>query len=204
MPSDFVVGLLEDRSRVDRQPEGALAQRAPRLAVVAMLLVLASLALPLTSGFAAEFMVLLGAFTEGLSAWRAGDGVLRLALAVAATFAVVLGAAYMLRLARALVFGTGIETRALMIDLRPREALALAPLLALVLAAGIVPAVLMSKVQPAAAALASYGHDWKLGRAASAAVPTRPAAAQPTGGAPHPLPPVTAPAMPGPRGFHAK
>lgn len=201
----LLLGLLDDRSRVDRQPEGALAQRAPRLAVVAMLLVLASLALPLTSGFAAEFMVLLGAFTEGLSAWRAGDGVLRLALAVAATFAVVLGAAYMLRLARALVFGTGIETRALMIDLRPREALALAPLLVLVLAAGIAPAMLMSKVQPAAAALASYGHDWKLGRATWAAVPTPSAAArQAAGGAPHPLPPVTTPAMPGPRGFHAK
>jgi len=84
-------------------------------------------------------------------------------------------------------------------------ALALAPLLALVLTAGIAPAMLMSKVQPAAAALDAFGHDWKLGRAASAGAPTQAIVARPaTGGAPHPLLPVATPAMPGPRGFHAK
>jgi NADH-quinone oxidoreductase subunit M len=43
--------------------------------VVLMLFVLASLALPLSSGFTAEFMILLGAFTQGMALAGAQAGV---------------------------------------------------------------------------------------------------------------------------------
>jgi NADH-quinone oxidoreductase subunit M len=150
----LLLGLLEQRAGAGYLQMSALASRAPRLAVLTMLFVLTSLALPLTSGFTAEFLILLGAFTEGLAAWQADAGALRLTAALLAATAVVLGAGYMLRFARMLVFGTPGGAR--LPDLNPREAVAFAPLLLLVLWIGIWPAPLMTKVQNAVSHLASF------------------------------------------------
>lgn len=150
----LLLGLLEERVGAEHLQRSALASRAPRLAVLAMLLVLTSLALPLTSGFTAEFLILLGAFTEGLLAWQGGAGVLQLVAALVAATAVVLGAAYMLRFARLLVFGTPGAGR--LPDLTGREAAAFAPLLLLILWIGIWPAPLMTKVQSAVSHLAGF------------------------------------------------
>lgn len=149
----LLLGLLEQRADAG----GALALRAPRLAVATMLLVLASLALPLTSGFTAEFFILLGAFSEGWAAWQAQAGVLRLAAALLATTAVVLGATYMLRLARTLLYDappSGAGAR--LADLGGREALAIAPLLAVVLALGVWPAPWIAKTAQVTAQLSSF------------------------------------------------
>jgi NADH-quinone oxidoreductase subunit M len=108
-----------------------------------MLFVLASLALPLTSGFAAEFLVLLGAFSAGLARWQAGFGVGTLVAALAAATGVVLGATYMLRFARSLVFDDSSLPGRLETDLTGRELAALAPLLLLVLWIGVRPATWM-------------------------------------------------------------
>jgi len=144
----LVLGLVEQRSGA---PVEGLARRAPRLAVVTMLFVLGSLALPLTSGFAAEFLVLLGAFTRGWAAWP-GNG-LPLAAALVAALGVVLGASYMLRFARALLFGR--TDGAPLPDLNRREAVALLPLLAVVLAVGLWPAPWMARAEAAVASLAA-------------------------------------------------
>jgi NADH-quinone oxidoreductase subunit M len=150
----LLLGMLEQRAGAGYLKLSALASRAPRLAVLTMLFVLTSLALPLTSGFTAEFLILLGAFTEGLAAWQADAGVLRLAAALLAAAAVVLGAGYMLRFARMLVFGAPGGAR--LPDLNAREAAAFAPLLLLILWIGVWPAPLMTKVQNAVSHLASF------------------------------------------------
>jgi NADH-quinone oxidoreductase subunit M len=151
----LLLGLLEQRCGRDGAQTHALASAAPRFAVLLMLFVLASLALPLSSGFTAEFLVLLGAFTQGLAAWRADAGAGLLVLAVLACGGVVLGATYMLRFARAALFGgtpsAGPDAR--LRDLGARETLALLPLLAVVLWVGVAPAAWMAKVEPAVAAL---------------------------------------------------
>ena len=100
----LLLGMLEQRCGPAYRQAAALAAAAPRLAVLVMLFVLTSVALPLTSGFAAEFMILLGAFTQGLAAWRADAGAVLLIAAVLASSGMVLGAAYMLRFARAILF----------------------------------------------------------------------------------------------------
>nr|MCU0259111.1 NADH-quinone oxidoreductase subunit M [Solirubrobacteraceae bacterium] len=152
----LVLGLLEQRRGAAYAQLDALAARAPRLAVLTMLFVLASLALPLTSSFTAELLVLLGAFGQGLGAWQAGAGAGLLVAALLAALGVVLGASYMLRFARRLVFA---ETPARLAgdplaDLRARELLALAPLVLLVLALGIRPGPFMAKTEPTVSALA--------------------------------------------------
>jgi NADH-quinone oxidoreductase subunit M len=162
----LLLGLLEQRAGTAATPGGpaladsepALASRAPRLAVVVMLFVLASLALPLTSGFTAEFLVLMGAFTQGLAAYNTGGGAGLLVAALLAATSVVLGATYMLRLARRLLFDGSEPAKAnpavpALRDLRLREGLALAPLLALILAVGVWPAPMMAKVESAVSGL---------------------------------------------------
>ena len=155
----LLLGLLEQRCGPAWLQLDDLATRTPRLAVVMMLFVLASLALPLTSGFTAEFLILLGAFTQGLAALRADAGAGLLIAALFASTGVVLGATYMLRFARALVFGDAgpAAGRAALPDLGAREGLAMAPLLALILLIGVWPAPLMHKVEPAVAHLAALG-----------------------------------------------
>jgi NADH-quinone oxidoreductase subunit M len=147
----LILGLLEQRCGPDYLRLDALSTRAPRLAVTLMLFILASLALPLTSGFTAEFLVLLGAFTEGMAAWTAGSGAGVLVAAVLASVGVVLGATYMLRFARAILYGSVQADAPRLPDLRLREFAALAPLLLLILWIGVWPAPLMTKVEAAVA-----------------------------------------------------
>lgn len=163
----LLLGLLEQRHGGAYLQVHGLATRAPGLAVVLMLFVLASLALPLTSGFTAEFMVLLGAFTSGLAHWQAGAGVGMLLAALLAATGVVLGATYMLQFARSLVFDDSSRPGAPAPDLRPRELLALAPLLLLILWLGVRPgpwmdkvdAAVISMVRPAAIAVMGSSDD---------------------------------------------
>jgi NADH-quinone oxidoreductase subunit M len=76
----------------------------------------------------------------------------------------------MLRMARTLLYGQAPQPAAPMADLRHRELLALAPLLALILWLGVWPAPLMSKVEPAVAQLAGQpaGKTPTLSRTAAA------------------------------------
>lgn len=169
----LMLGLLEQRCGAAYLQAGALATRSPRLAVVLMLFVLASLALPLSSGFTAEFLILLGAFTQGLAAWRADGGTGLLLAALLASTGVVLGATYMLRFARSLLYGDAgaVATGAGWRDLGVRETLALAPLLLLILWVGVWPAPLMKMVEPAVAQLAAPAAAPRAA-AAAPAVPT--------------------------------
>jgi NADH-quinone oxidoreductase subunit M len=59
----IVIGLIEQRTGSRTISElGGIASRAPRLAVVFMIMLLGSIALPLTNGFIGEFLLLLGLF----------------------------------------------------------------------------------------------------------------------------------------------
>ncbi len=153
----LLLGLLAQRRGVDYVDLEGLATRMPRFAVVLMLFVLASLGLPLTSGFTAEFLVLMGAFTEGMAAWQRDGTATMLVVAVVACAGVVLGATYMLRFARALVFGEAGSVRAPIADIGLRETLAFVPLLLLILWIGVAPASLMVKVEPAVAQIVAQG-----------------------------------------------
>lgn len=123
------VGVIYDRlhtREIDRY--GGLAINMPRYAVFFLLFTMASIGLPGTSGFVAEFLSLLG--TYQISTWTAA----------LCTTGIILGAAYMLYLYRRVVFGelTKDDVRA-MADLSPREIALLAPIAAAVLWMGVYP-----------------------------------------------------------------
>lgn len=146
----LILGLLEQRLGDDYKQVTALASAAPRMAVILLLFILASVALPLTSGFTGEFMVLLGAFQKAFTLWQAQAGATSLVAVLFACSGMVLGAGYMLRFARKVLYGKEEQTLA---DLNLRETLAFIPLLILIIWIGVAPAAYMSKAQSAVAAV---------------------------------------------------
>ena len=123
------VGVVYDRLHTREIARyGGLVQNMPRYAVVFMVMMLASVGLPGTSGFVGEFLILIGAFQD--NTW----------VALLATTGIILGAAYMLWLYRRVVFGkiTRDDVKG-MLDLSPREVVIFAPLVLVVLWMGIYP-----------------------------------------------------------------
>ncbi len=135
----FMVGMIYERTHSRAVADyGGLAKRLPVFAVFFSLLTLASIGLPTTSGFAGEFMALLGAFDAGWSAHLAGDE-LPLVLAVIAVSGVVLGALYMLWLAQRILFGEARAPHTPFADLNARETTILVAIVAAIFAIGLFP-----------------------------------------------------------------
>jgi NADH-quinone oxidoreductase subunit M len=107
---------------------GGLAARMPAFAALLMLFSLANLGMPGTSGFIGEILVIVGALKVNF--W----------VSLLAATGMVLGAAYMLVLVRAVLFDKFTRPElASLPDLRAREYAMLLPLAALVLWLGIYP-----------------------------------------------------------------
>jgi NADH-quinone oxidoreductase subunit M len=123
------IGFLYDRLHTrDINAYGGLASITPNFAITFMILTLASVGLPGTSGFVGEFLSLLGAYQTFPS------------LTVFAALGLILGAAYMLKLYRAVCFGVpATQDVRRMKDMSPREWLIFAPLLVLVIWMGVYP-----------------------------------------------------------------
>jgi NADH-quinone oxidoreductase subunit M len=137
------VGVVYDRLHTREIARyGGLVQNMPRYAVVFMLMMLASVGLPGTSGFVGEFLILVGAFQD--NTW----------VALLATIGIILGAAYMLWLYRRVVFGkiTRDDVKG-MLDLTPREIAIFAPLVVVVLWMGIYPASFLNVISVSVEAL---------------------------------------------------
>ncbi len=133
------VGVVYDRLHTREIARyGGLVQNMPRYATVFMVFMLASVGLPGTSGFVGEFLALLGAFQVNTT------------VAALAATGVVLGAAYMLYLYRAVVFGP-LEHADVkkMTDINAREICMFVPMVVLVLWMGIYPSTVLDTVGPA-------------------------------------------------------
>jgi len=101
----LLVGMIYERCHTrELSAYGGLAKLLPVYSVFFMLLTLASIGLPTTSGFTGEFLVLLGAGLTGWANYQQGDAFALVMSALAVT-GVVLGALYMLRFAQGFLFG---------------------------------------------------------------------------------------------------
>jgi NADH-quinone oxidoreductase subunit M len=148
----LMVGMIYERCHSrDLGAYGGLAKLLPVYSVFFMLLTLAAIGLPTTSGFTGEFLVLLGAFHAAWPLYEQGL-TYPLVLASAAVLGIVLGALYMLRLARRLLFG---EARApeseggTLRDLSLREMGILAALVAAIFTIGLFPNDFLQKTEQA-------------------------------------------------------
>jgi NADH-quinone oxidoreductase subunit M len=127
-PAFFIVALLARRSdgSEDIRDMGGLAMRAPLLATLFLIVTFATLAMPGSSNFVGEFLILLGVFKA------------KLAIAIIASTGVVLAAVYALRLyIRTMHNRTGprVESR----ELSLRDSFVLVPLVLAILAIALYP-----------------------------------------------------------------
>ncbi|MDR3518252.1 MAG: NADH-quinone oxidoreductase subunit M [Azospirillaceae bacterium] len=159
------VGVVYDRLHTREIVRyGGLANNMPKYALVFMIMMLASVGLPGTSGFVGEFLILIGTFQDNTG------------VAVLATTGIILGAAYMLWLYRRVIYGaiTHDDVRVLM-DLTPREIAIFAPLIVVVFWMGIYPSSFLD-VTTASVDHLIHAYETALGdahtRMALAALPT--------------------------------
>jgi len=146
----LMVGMIYERCHTrELRAYGGLAKLLPVYSVFFMILTLASVGLPTTSGFTGEFLVLLGAFRAAWPLHVAGDNV-PLILAVVAVSGVVLGALYMLRFALTFLFGEPRAPHQPFADLDLREKTILVLIVAAVFALGVFPDEPMRKTELAA------------------------------------------------------
>ena len=134
----LVVGLMYDRAHTRWIPDlGGLAANMPVVAAVTVVAGLASLGLPLMSGFAAEVVVFLGTF-----------GAQPLATALAA-FGIVLTAGYILWTVERVLFGPARPRFAGIGDASIVDGVAMALLIVPIVLVGMYPALLMDVFEPA-------------------------------------------------------
>ncbi len=161
----LIAGFLIVRRGSDKISDyGGVQKVAPVLAGLFLVSGLAGLSLPGLSTFVSEFLVLVGTFSR---------------YKVAGAFAVsgiILAAIYILWMYQRTMTGPTVESVKAMPDLRPRELLAVVPLVALIIAMGVYPKPVLDVINPAVRATMS-----QVGSVDP--VPAHPAAAQ-NGGQP--------------------
>jgi NADH-quinone oxidoreductase subunit M len=146
----LMVGMIYERCHTrDLAAYGGLAKIVPAYALFFVVLALASVGLPTTSGFTGEFLALMGYFVSAWPRFVQGEQ-LPLVLSVTAVSGVVLGALYMLWLAQRLLFGAVKAPHQPFADLNGRERAILVCLVAAIFWLGIFPAGPMQKSELAA------------------------------------------------------
>jgi len=147
----LMVGMIYERCHTrELAAYGGLAKLLPVYSVFFMILTLASVGLPTTSGFTGEFLVLLGAFKAAWPLHVLGQTSLPLVLAVVAVTGVVLGALYMLRFALGFLYGASKAPHQPLLDLNGREKTILALIVVAVFWLGLFPDGAMRKTELAA------------------------------------------------------
>ncbi|BBY57113.1 NADH-quinone oxidoreductase subunit M [Mycolicibacterium sarraceniae] len=126
---------------------GGIQKVAPVLAGTFLVAGLATLSLPGLAPFISEFLVLIGTFTRYP------------AFAVIASVALVLSAVYILWLYQRMMTGSITDGNEKVRDLRPRELLVVAPLIALLIGLGVYPKIALDVINPAVAATLTSIHQ---------------------------------------------
>src|SRR6516225_3117060 len=144
----IVAGFLIIRRGSDRIEDfGGVQQTAPLLAGLFLISGLAGLSLPGLSSFVSEFLVLLGTFSRYKVA------------AVFATANIILAAVYILWMYQRVAGGPVRDRVAGMTDLRPRELLAVSPLIAAIIFVGVYPQPVLDIINPAVRVTMTQVHE---------------------------------------------
>jgi NADH-quinone oxidoreductase subunit M len=124
----FVWDIIESRLKTREISEmGGIAKVAPKFALAFLIIVLGTVALPLTNGFIGEFLLLNGVFQ--VNVW----------MALAAGLTMIFGAVYMLRMYKTVMQGETNALTATFTDIAGSEKLVLGVICILIIAIGIYP-----------------------------------------------------------------
>jgi NADH-quinone oxidoreductase subunit M len=141
-PLFLVIAVLSDRVAGGRLSQmGALAMRAPVLAALLLIAAFATLAMPGSGNFVGELLILFGIFNT------------KFVYGLVATAGVVLAAVYMIRFFQRMLHGPGSpDTNTRSRDILPvgPDLLTIAPLIAVIIALGVCPQIVLSKLDSGA------------------------------------------------------
>jgi NADH-quinone oxidoreductase subunit M len=141
----FIAEVLHRRMKKRHMDEmGGIAHASPIFAVTFMVILLGSVALPLTNGFIGEFLLLTGIYQS--HPW----------LTAFAGLSVILGAVYMLRAYQRVMLGGETDASSAFFTLTFQEKSLLAIIVVVVLVMGIYPKPLLDIAEPSLRALLSH------------------------------------------------
>ncbi|MBC7947699.1 MAG: NADH-quinone oxidoreductase subunit M [Chitinophagaceae bacterium] len=127
----IVVELIERQFGTRKISElGGIAQKAPAMAILFVVIALANIALPLTNAFVGEFLMFTGIFNSAVTKYNVWFTVL-------AGLCIILAAVYTLNMIRKVFYGNTVERTANAIDIGLMEKLALGIIVVLIFWIGI-------------------------------------------------------------------
>lgn len=129
----IVVELIERQFKTRKISElGGLAQKAPGLTILLVVVALANVALPLTNAFIGEFLLFTGVFTSTASkmGWL---------FTAVAGLSIILSAVYTLNMIQKVFYGNTNQITSNAMDIRPNEKLVLGILVVAILVIGVYP-----------------------------------------------------------------
>lgn len=134
----IVVEIIERQFGTRKISElGGLAQKAPAMAIMFVVVALANIALPLTNAFAGEFLMFNGVFNSVGSKYP-------LLFTILAGTSIILAAVYTLNMIRNVFYGNTNDLTAKVVDLGITEKMALGFIIALIFFFGIYPQALLN------------------------------------------------------------
>ena len=134
----FIIDIIYRRTNTrDITNLGGITQTTPALSIFFMILLLGTVALPLTNGFVGEFLLLSGVFQY--NNW----------MGAVAGLTIILGAVYMLRMFQGVMFGEQNANTINFRDLTGTETAVLIPLVVMVFWIGLHPNTFLSLTEPA-------------------------------------------------------
>jgi len=141
----FVADIIFSRTQTHQLDQlGGITRNTPKLTVYFMIMLLGSVALPLTNGFIGEFLLLHGVYTYNNY------------IGLAAGFTIIFGAVYMLRMFQKSMFGPTTARTTIFADLTLSESLVFVPLVIMVFWMGIYPQTFLKLTEPAVVNLMKY------------------------------------------------
>ncbi|OON66840.1 NuoM family protein [Hymenobacter sp. CRA2] len=134
----FIADIIERRTGTRQIPElGGLTRATPLLSVTFLVILLGTVALPLTNGFVGEFLLLMGVYQ--FNPW----------LGAVAGLTIIFGAVYLLRMFQRVMLGPDSSFSSVIRDLTGSELAVLVPLILMVFWIGLFPGTFMHISEPA-------------------------------------------------------
>ena len=141
----YIIDIIYARTKTRYLDQlGGISQTSPQLSVYFMILLLGSVALPLTNGFIGEFLLLSSVFQY--NAW----------IGAVAGLTIILSSVYMLRLFQKAIFGPKSKWVEGLQDLTSNEKAVLLPLIIMVFWIGIYPNTFLKITEPAVNQLLTF------------------------------------------------
>ena len=133
----LIAELIFNRTNTYYIPDmGGLRNNAPTMAFLFLIILLASVAMPLTNGFVGEFLLLNGVFQYNII------------FALIGGLTVILGAAYMLKMYQRSMLGSEQHYNKTITDLTNGEKMYLFPIAGIILFIGLYPSLLLDPIKP--------------------------------------------------------